>query len=179
MRMKNVRTRGRGVSIAAACCLLAHSWVFAAQAATTIHTDANNAAGPEDGTALHPFATIQAALDAAASGDPVKVAHGVYAENIIINARRIELRGGYAGGSSAGYAGAASGDFSVQAPLANLTHIQGANPTATVLLQFTPSLTPPVPWTDVQVVPSVVDGLFTVTRTASDRTWFYRLRGWR
>lgn len=137
MRINYVRTRSRGISIAAVGWLLGRSWIFPAVAAATMHTDVNNVTGTEDGTGLHPFATIQAALDAAASGDTVKVAQGVYAENIVVNAKQIELRGGYAGGSRAGYAGGTSGEFSVQNPLANLTHIQGANHTATVLLQYT------------------------------------------
>lgn len=74
-------------------------------AAADRHVDRNNMTATADGSALRPYRTIQAALDAAAAGDAVLVARGTYTENVRIDGRRIALRGGYAGASSAQYTG--------------------------------------------------------------------------
>ena len=48
--------------------------------ARTWHVDANSGIdGPGRGSAAAPFATIQAAVDAASEGDTISVAEGVYA----------------------------------------------------------------------------------------------------
>jgi uncharacterized protein DUF1565 len=60
--------------------------------ADTKHVDAAYAGGQNDGTAAHPFTTIQAAIDAAAPGGLVAVAAGSYTEDIDID-RSIQVRG--------------------------------------------------------------------------------------
>lgn len=51
---------------------------------TTIFVDLSNNSGIEDGTAAHPFNTIQEGIDAAVSADVVGVATGTYFENVIL-----------------------------------------------------------------------------------------------
>jgi hypothetical protein len=81
----------------------------------------------------------------------VRVAKGDYPGNVVIDAKRIELLGGHAGGSSAGYAANTPGDFAAQSPATNVTRVIGTGGEATALvLQFT------------EASGSVVDG-FTVT----------------
>ena len=53
---------------------------------TKIFVDVNNSSGVEDGTALHPFKSIQAGVNAAASRDIVGVASGIYYENVVLPA---------------------------------------------------------------------------------------------
>src|SRR5579859_6179198 len=52
--------------------------------ATTIYVNANNTSGIEDGTAAHPFATIQEGLGVAANGNTVSVAAGSYFERVTL-----------------------------------------------------------------------------------------------
>jgi hypothetical protein len=103
-------------------------------AAADLRVDRNNTTGSANGSSLRPYATIQAALDAAAAGDSVLVARGTYAGNVRIEEKRIALRGGYAGGASADYAANRPGDFSTQLPGANVTIIQGSPGAAAVLI---------------------------------------------
>ena len=107
--------------------------------AEDLHVDRNNMTATKDGSSLRPYATIQAALEAASAGDAILVARGVYAENVRIQGKRIALRGGYAGAPSGNYASNLGGDFSTQLPAMNVTTIQGAIATATVLLLETPA----------------------------------------
>ena len=107
--------------------------------ADDLHVDRNNMTATRDGSSPAPNATIQAALDAASAGDSVLVARGLYAENVRIQGKRIALRGGYAGAPSATYVANLGGDFSTQLPAVNVTTIQGAIATATVLLLDTPA----------------------------------------
>lgn len=75
------------------------------------HVDLNNG-GIEDGTALHPYRTIQGAIDHAADGGTIKVAQGGYAENVVLPGNlAFLLLGGFEGGSAADYAGGPGGDF--------------------------------------------------------------------
>jgi hypothetical protein len=108
-------------------------------AAADRHVDRNNTTATADGSALRPYRTVQAALDAAATGDAVLVARGTYTENVRIDGRRIALRGGYAGASSAQYAANVGGDFSTQLPTANVTIIQASEATAAVVLLLDPA----------------------------------------
>lgn len=93
----------------------------------TLFVDARNATGVIDGSALRPFTTVQAAVNAAGAGATVVVAAGTYRENITIPDKSVTLRGGYAGGTSAGYAGGQAGAFSTSDPRAFVTTILAAN----------------------------------------------------
>jgi len=44
-------------------------------------------------------------------------------------------------------------------------------------LQSTASLTPPIVWTDVSIVPTLLGGRMTVTTTPSAQERYYRLTG--
>jgi predicted outer membrane repeat protein len=61
--------------------------------ARDLFVDAAKSGG--NGTKDAPFATITAALDAAAEGDTIQVAAGVYAERIIALKNKIKFKGGY------------------------------------------------------------------------------------
>ncbi len=70
--------------------------------------------GDEDGTLARPFATLQAAVDAAEPGDAIRIATCVYRENVVIPPTRgLSLLGGY------------PADFSVRDPRVNPVHVQG------------------------------------------------------
>jgi len=59
----------------------------------TIYVDAGNSGDPlEDGSPNHPFNMIQEGVDAAGTGDAVKVAAGVYYEHVVVN-RSLTLLG--------------------------------------------------------------------------------------
>ncbi|HUW30400.1 MAG TPA: CARDB domain-containing protein, partial [Planctomycetota bacterium] len=57
-----------------------------------------SAADPQYGTADHPFATIQQAVDAALTGDVINVAPGTYAENVSIADKALTIDGGWNAG---------------------------------------------------------------------------------
>lgn len=82
-------------------------------------------AGAEDGTALHPFRTVQQAIDAAASNAVIAVAGGTYPQNVRVQEKTVRLYGGYVGGTAASYAGGTAGNFTVRDPVANPSHLQG------------------------------------------------------
>ena len=66
--------------------------------AATLHVDDSNA-GPVDGSAAHPYRTIQAAVNAASSGDTIKVADGSYDAFQVVNEappyKEVLVYGGY------------------------------------------------------------------------------------
>jgi hypothetical protein len=66
----------------------------AAAPAAEFFVDARNL-GTELGTQQSPFRTVQAAINAAAAGDTIRVAAGTYTENLRIDGKAIVLEGGY------------------------------------------------------------------------------------
>ncbi len=89
-----------------------------------LHVDDSNTAGTHTGTIQYPFATIQAAIVAAASGDTINVALGDYAP-ITTLGKALTLRGGYPGATPAAYASGLGGDFTAQGPAPSATVIRG------------------------------------------------------
>jgi parallel beta-helix repeat protein len=64
----------------------------------TIYVDVSNAGDPsEDGSASHPFDSIQKGVDVADAGDAVQVAVGVYYEDVVIKKSSISLVGAKGG----------------------------------------------------------------------------------
>lgn len=99
-------------------CLLAlwatSSAAWAADSGRFLAVDAGAPAASGDGSTARPFATIRAAIDKAVSGDTIKVAKGVYSENVVIDRKNLTLLGGFS-----------SGDFAKSDPSSNRTVIQG------------------------------------------------------
>ena len=106
-------------------------------AASELHVDRDNMTATADGSSLHPYATIQAALDTAAADDSILVAQGVYSENVAIEGKRVALRGGYTGAAPADYVGNLGGDFATQLPAVNVTTIQAQLGTVSAVLLLT------------------------------------------
>jgi hypothetical protein len=102
--------------------------------AADVCVDFRNLSGNEDGSPERPFNTIQEAVNAAANGDTVKVALGLYTEDVRIENKSIALRGGYAGADSSVYAEEGAGDFAAQDRVDNVTVINGTGEEATVTL---------------------------------------------
>jgi len=84
--------------------------ITVAAGAGVVHVDLNNG-GDEDGSALHPYRTIQGALEHAAADNTIKVAQGTYTENVALPMFGVLLLGGFKGGSAAEYAANQPGDF--------------------------------------------------------------------
>lgn len=61
--------------------------------ADTQHVDASYGGGASDGSAAHPWTSIQQAIDAAADGAIVAIATGSYAEDLRMDARAVRLWG--------------------------------------------------------------------------------------
>lgn len=99
--------------------------ITAAAPSQVIYVDANNTSGTENGTASRPYRTLTAAIAAAANGAWMKVAKGDYNGQLVLNAKNVYMFGGYAGGSSAGYASGTPGDFTNRDYVTNLTRIIG------------------------------------------------------
>lgn len=78
-----------------------------------LHVDKNNT-GSEDGSALHPYNTVQEAVGAATPETTIKVAKGQYEENVTLGSDNLLLLGGFVGGTTAGYLAGQAGDFSSQ-----------------------------------------------------------------
>ena len=91
-----------------------------------LHVDDDNATPFENGTERYPFNTIGEAVDAATSGDTIKVGQGTYRQTVEVAGPALYLRGGYVGGTA--YASTA-GDFDNgnRDWDANLTTIDGEN----------------------------------------------------
>jgi parallel beta-helix repeat protein len=75
--------------------MLSLSFPMQVQAAsTTIYVDVGNVNDPsQDGSASHPFDSIQKGVDAAGSGDKVQVAPGVYYQGVVITKSFFSLIG--------------------------------------------------------------------------------------
>ncbi len=93
--------------------------------ANTIFVDQNNMTGNEDGSALAPFSTVQNALFAASANDTLRIAQGVYNDEIVIDVPGIVLLGGFAGGTNTNYANEIPGDFSSRNPATFRTILYG------------------------------------------------------
>ena len=106
----------------------------ASQAAVSaLRVDDDNTTGVEDGTAQHPYNTIQEAINAAAnSGDTIQVAAGTYGENIRVEDKTIQILGGYPGGTAADYANGDGGNFTDRDSTGNATEIKGNGTDAVV-----------------------------------------------
>jgi hypothetical protein len=79
-------------------------------------------AGPQDGSAMRPFKTVQQAIDAAADNDTIAVAGGNYPQNIKVSEKTVRLYGGYASG------------FKTRDPAANPSHLRGNGKDSVVIL---------------------------------------------
>jgi hypothetical protein len=102
--------------------------------AADLRVDENNQTGVENGSALRPYRTLTAAVAAAQNDDRILVARGNYAGPVRVESKTLTLLGGYAGGTTAGYATNTEGDFSEPRPAENTTTIQGNATNAVVLL---------------------------------------------
>lgn len=101
--------------------------------------DARNLAGVVDGSAARPFVTIQAAVDAAASGDTVAVAVGHYREAVRVTGKGLALLGGFVGAAS--YGGGTSGDFATRGSDPAATWLEGTPAGPVVRLTDAPGST--------------------------------------
>ncbi len=70
---------------------------LSASSHTTWHVDGTACDGSGTGTGGDPFCTIQEAIDAASSGDKIRVRPGVYQENLVVPAIELEIRGDHGG----------------------------------------------------------------------------------
>ena len=70
-----------------------------------------------NGSVSNPYNNIQAAVNAASNGDIIKVAKGTYAGGLMIDQKKVQLLGGFAGG----------GNFSTANPQSNVTIISGTS----------------------------------------------------
>jgi MYXO-CTERM domain-containing protein len=131
------------VHVGACLCLLAGTQ---AAAAAVLDVDDDNTTGTQDGSAAHPYATVQAAVAAAASsGDTIQIAAGTYGGGTTIERKEVKLLGGFVGGTADGYAAGTSGDFGTRNPATNVTRLTGTQTVEALTLKYTKS--------------SVVDGL--------------------
>jgi hypothetical protein len=94
-------------------------------AAATWHVDVNNLTGNEDGSTRNPYRTIQQAVDAAESGDSIRVAVGTYYGSVNSQGKGLNLLGGYRGASSHRYAEEGEGNFEHRSPPPSGTILDG------------------------------------------------------
>ena len=107
----------------------------------TLAVDARNTSATHNGTSRYPYATIQAAIAAAAPKDTVKVAGGVY-DSVHIE-KSLVLLGGYPGAKSADYQAGTDGDFSTRGKAADSSVLKGTKKAAVMIrmLRLGPSVT--------------------------------------
>jgi hypothetical protein len=98
----------------------------------SVCVDDSNTTGQEDGSAQHPYNTIQEGIDAVTGVVTVKVAQGTYTGGLTIAGKSATIRGGYVGGTYPG-----TGNFSEanRNPAANLTIIDGGGSATQVVCQ--------------------------------------------
>ena len=108
--MKSVGVARRGAVLLALAAV-----VSAARADGFLAVDATSREAAADGSPAKPFATIQAAIDAAKPGDEIRVAKGTYVGGLVVQKKGLVLAGGFKGG----------GDFAASDPKANPTVVQG------------------------------------------------------
>lgn len=100
-----------------------------------LFVDDTNTTGNEDGSAQHPYASVQAAIDIAGSDEiTIAVAAGGYSETLLIQNTTIHLYGGFVGGTLADYSGGDGGNFTDRNPTANVSHLQGDRTDSVVTL---------------------------------------------
>jgi len=100
--------------------------------ATIWHVDDDNLTGTQQGSKIYPFNQIQPAIKAAAQGDTIRVAAGLYKENISIN-KRLNLIGGYPGGTGADYTNGNGGNFNNRDFTRHDSHVQAKRSDVAVL----------------------------------------------
>jgi hypothetical protein len=91
-------------------------------------------AGAQEGTPLHPYRTVQQAIDAAQNQSVIAVAAGTYPQNIRVQEKAVRLYGGYVGGTQASYAGGTAGNFTARNSAANPSHLKGNGQDSVVTL---------------------------------------------
>lgn len=104
--------------------------------AAILYVDQANENAVPSGSIQNPFPGIQQAISAAVSGDEIRVAQGIYNENILISNKMILLKGAYAGGNIADYADGLPGDFSEQNYNAYHSIIEGINTAPVIELRL-------------------------------------------
>lgn len=130
--------------------------VMVSAGSDALHVDHNNG-GIEDGSAQHPYRTIQTALNNAVDGDTIKVAQGTYVENAVLPwLSGVLLLGGFQGNSAANYALNQPGDFVTRSTdhVSRITTIQSPTDTTPVVDLGT--------WNPENPLTYAVDG-FTIT----------------
>jgi len=101
------------------------------------HVDDGNTSGVENGSAQHPFNTVQEAVAAASAGDEIRLAAGNYGVSNLSIVKRLILRGGYSGASPDAYASGSGGDFTLRNIAVYDSHLLGT-PSQPVLRLATP-----------------------------------------
>lgn len=103
------------------------------ETASVLYVDDDNATGTEDGTAVHPYRTVAAALARAGrQRSDVLVAAGEYPGNLRTEGARLSLLGGFEGGSKEDYAQGRGGRFTGSDPRVSVTRLRGAGDDAVV-----------------------------------------------
>jgi hypothetical protein len=115
----------------------AYEWPVPPPYDPVVRVDSRNDTGIEDGSSLRPFRTIQSGLDAASTGETVRVAMGTYGEDLVVDSKSLVLLGGYGGGSTAAYRAGDGGDFESRPGTMQSTVVNGSGAAAVILLRGT------------------------------------------
>ncbi len=95
---------------------------YSLHAGNVVHVDDSNETTHQEGTAQYPYRVLQVAIDAAVSGDTIKVAVGSYG-HATTSFKALSILGGYPGADAASYSAGTGGDFTQRV----------LNPVATVI----------------------------------------------